>query len=308
MSAPRSPAQRQSRPVPAHQDPRLSGLIGPPPKRGRFGRRKPTVPDVEVSAGELEAIRAPLPAPRRIGVVGLKGGVGKTTLSVLLSGTLARERPEPILLVDADTTYGSFLLRTGVTPVACSADLAAMGDPGRMDVLTAAMSRTRDGYWVLPSGRNPAQSAAFGEATYVAAMKVVYRHFPLMVTDCGAGLASPLMYRVLAGCHSLVVATTPSLDGILATHNALQWLTTAGFEGLARRTVVVLTGVRRDSGFDVAETRSRLAPLCRSVAVLPYDEHLALGGYLDDNSLAAATREAATGIGALAMHAALVVD
>lgn len=295
------------RPLPPHLDPRIDGLLrpggSPAPKR-RFGRRRQPAQQ-ELPTGWPSR---PIYLPRRIGVVGLKGGVGKTTLSILMASTYARSRPEPVLLVDADTSYGSMMLRTGTTPIASSKDLAVMGDPGSLNVLAGALGRTRDGLWVLPSGRNPAESAAMDERTYVGAMRAVYQHFPIMLTDCGAGMAGPLMHRILVGCHSLVLATSPSLDGILATHNALRWLASSELVGLVSRSIVVLTGVPdRGLGIDLQATRERFAPLCKDVQVIPRDAHLSTGGFLDLDALAPETRRAATLLAASALDAALTV-
>lgn len=295
-----------------HLDPAVAGLTqAPPALRRRWPwqgpqAEQPTAADVGAWTATL---RTPVPSPRRIGVVALKGGVGKTTLSVLLAGTLARARQDPVLLFDADTTFGSLALRTGVPLSASAHELAAAGDPGRFDVLSGALARSADGAWVLPSGRDPEQSAALTETVYIGAMNAVYAHFAVMVTDCGAGLATPLMRRVVSGCHSLVLATSPSVDGILASHNVLRWLRSSGFTALADRSVVALTNVpAAGAGVDVAETMSRFGPLAGDVVAVPADEHLASGARLDLDALSEATRTAAVRLAASALGAALTAS
>jgi len=299
-----------ARPTAPHLDPVVAGLTQQPDQqRRRWARRGPGLGEQPTSA-DLAAwsamLQAPVGSPRRIGVVALKGGVGKTTLSVLMAGTVARARQDPVLLFDADTTFGSLALRTGVPLSASAHELAAAGDPGRFDVLAGALSRSRDGAWVLPSGRDPEQSAGLDEAVYIGAMNAVYRHFAVMVTDCGAGLATPLMRRVVSGCHSLVLATTPSIDGILASHNVLRWLRDSGFTALADRSIVALTNVPAGgASIDVAETTARFAPLAGEVLAVPADPHLAQGGPLDMDALAEDTRRAAVRLAASALGAAL---
>jgi MinD-like ATPase involved in chromosome partitioning or flagellar assembly len=304
-----------SEPVPGraaapHLDPAVAGLLQQPaavrrrrPWQGAPAAEQPSAADLDAWTATLST---PVPSPRRIGVVALKGGVGKTTLSVLLAGTLARARQDPVLLFDADTTFGSLALRTGVPLTASAHELAAAGDPGRFDILAGALARSGDGAWVLPSGRDPEQSAALTEAVYIGAMNAVFSHFAVMVTDCGAGLATPLMRRVVSGCHSLVLATSPSVDGILASHNVLRWLRDSGFSALADRSVVALTNVPAEgAGVDVAETLARFAPLAGDVVPVPADPHLSTGGRLDLDALAGATRTAAVRLAASALGAAL---
>jgi len=176
-------------------------------------------------------------------VIGLKGGTGKTTLAVAMARTYARARGENVLLFDADTRHGSLPLRTGVLPVASAHDLAVTGDPGRVEILAGSLGRSPDGVWVLPSGRTAAQSAEMDERVYTGAMNAVYRHFLIMITDCGAGVATPLMQRVVSGTHALVLATTATADGVLTTEGALDWLARNGYADLVRRSIVVLTNV-----------------------------------------------------------------
>ena len=293
-----------------HLDPAIAGLTAVPVRRRRlFGRGVDDL-DSEPTAAELEVLRhslaTPVPSPRRIGVVAMKGGVGKTTLAVLLASTLARSRPDPVLLFDADTTFGSLALRTGAPQAAGVSDLARAGDPGRFDVLATALGRSPEGVFVLPSGRDPEQSAALDEPTYVAAMNAVYRWFPVMVTDCGAGVATPLMRRVVSGCHTLVLATSPSIDGLLATHNVLRWLVDRGSADLARRSVVALTDVPAQGAVvDLAEARRRFAGVVGDVVTIPSDRALTVGGPVQLDALAPRTRAAAVRLAAGVLNAAL---
>lgn len=299
-----------------HLDPAVAGLAVQQRRRGAlaraFGRGldPATAGDPPPSGADVAAwtqlLATPVPSPRRTAVVALKGGVGKTTLSVLLANTLARARQDPVVLFDADTTFGSLALRTSVPLRATAHELAAAGDPGRFDVLSGVLARSADGAWVLPSGRDPDQSAALTEAVYVGAMNAVFQHFAVMVTDSGAGLATPLMRRVVSGCHSLVIATSPSIDGLLASHNALRFLADHGLAGLASRSIVAVTGVPAEGApVDLAQARARFAGLAGDFLTVPADPHLRAGGQLVLDALQPGTRAAATRLAASALGAAL---
>lgn len=312
MSSPYPPMPYSGQHGAPHLDPGVAGLDAPraPQRRRLFGRGltegEPTPSGADLAAWTA-MIGAPVPSPRRIGVVALKGGVGKTTLSVLLASTIARSRPDPVLLFDTDTTFGSLALRTGVPLQASVNELAAAGDPGRFEVLAGALARSADGAWVLPSGRDPEQSAQLTEDLYIQAMNAVFRHFAVMVTDCGAGLATPLMRRVVSGCHSLVLATSPSVDGMLAAHNVLRWLRASGFAPLADRSIVAVTNVpARGAAVDVAEARNRFAGQAGDFLTVPSDPHLATGSQLRLEMLESGTRAAAVRLAASALGAALV--
>ncbi|MDQ4037715.1 MAG: MinD/ParA family protein [Actinomycetota bacterium] len=249
---------------------------------------------------------APISSPRRLAVIGLKGGTGKTTLAVAMATTYARARGENILLFDADTRQGSLPLRTGVVPVASAHDLAVAGDPGRIEILAGSLARSFDGVWVLPSGRTAEESARMDQRVYTDAMNAVYRHFPIMITDCGAGVATPLMQRVLSGTHGLVLATTATADGVLTTESAVDWLHRMGYGELTKRSIVVLTNVYpKGAGLTLEEVQRRFASSCAAVLSIPADRHLGVGSYLDLDALAPATRAACTALAGAALRAAL---
>ncbi|MBA3369366.1 MAG: MinD/ParA family protein [Geodermatophilaceae bacterium] len=260
-------------------------------------------------AQEEEQVRSrlsiPLKSPRRIAVVGLKGGVGKSTLSVLLAGMYSKSRDEPVLLLDTDPTFGSLLLRSGVAPTHSARDLAGRGDPGDLAILTPYLARSADGAWVLPSGLDPGESARFDEATFVATMDVVHRHFAITVTDCGAGLSGGLMRQLLSGAHTLVFATSPSVDGITATYAGLRWIAERGFGALVANSFVAVTAVRRrDLPVDLAAAAKRFDGLCRGLISIPDDPHLRAGARIDQSELTEQTRLAMLRLAAEVLEAA----
>ncbi|MDQ3475132.1 MAG: MinD/ParA family protein [Actinomycetota bacterium] len=250
-------------------------------------------------------MRIPLKSPLRIAVVGLKGGVGKSTLSVLLAGMYSKSRDEPVLLLDTDPTFGSLLLRSGVAPTHSARDLAGRGDPGDLAILTPYLARSADGAWVLPSGLDPGESARFDEATFVATMDVVHRHFAITVTDCGAGLSGGLMRQLLSGAHTLVFATSPSVDGITATYAGLRWIAERGFGALVANSFVAVTAVRRrDLPVDLAAAAKRFDGLCRGLISNTDDPHLRAGARIDQSELTEQTRLAMLRLAAEVLEAA----
>jgi len=287
-------------PMAPHLDPWITELARPG-RRGILKRGGRRIKDEAAATALVAAITS----PRRLAVVGLKGGTGKTTLAVAMAMTLARARGEDVLLFDADTRHGSLPLRTGVLPVASAHDLAVTGDPGRIEILAGSLGRSPDGVWVMPSGRTASQSAEMDERVYTGAMNAVYRHFPIIITDCGAGVATPLVQRVLSGAHCLVLATTTSADGVQTTESALDWLQRTGYGALTKRSIVVLTNVDpKGPGMTLAEARRRFASSCAAVIAIPADRHLALGGRLDLDALQPTTRAAFEQLAAAVMTGA----
>src|SRR5262249_30724300 len=70
-------------------------------------------------------IRRRLRGSYEIGVVGLKGGAGKTTVTAALGSVFAQVRGDRILAVDADQAAGNLADRVGRQSAATIADLLA---------------------------------------------------------------------------------------------------------------------------------------------------------------------------------------
>ncbi|MBA3278710.1 MAG: hypothetical protein H0U22_08330 [Geodermatophilaceae bacterium] len=301
-----SPPPHSARPMAPHLDPWIAELTREASRgrRTRWSRADRRAAKRAESAAALLA--SVIVSPRRLAVIGLKGGTGKTTLAVAIAMTYARSRREHILLFDADTRHGSLPLRAGVLPVASAHDLAVTGDPGRVDILAGSLGCSPEGVWVLPSGRTATQSAEMDERVYTGAMNAVYQHFPITITDCGSGVATPLMQRVLSGAHCLVLATTATADGVLTTESTVDWLQRTGYGALTKRSIVALTNVvPKGPGLSLEEARRPFASSCAAVLAIPADRHLAVGGALDLDRLAPATRAACTELAAAALRGAL---
>ena len=176
-----------------------------------------------------------------IAVVSPKGGVGKTTLSILLAEALASLRSDVVLALDADGDYGS-LGRVGPADVAAPAAGSELARPGRDDeifidlgqgaVTFAELDRRvwklHQGARIVPSPRDPAVMARTDRAAYARVIGNLQRLAGVLVVDCGTGLAQPGVQAGILACDQLVVVTDATGATISLAQEAVSLLERAG--------------------------------------------------------------------------------
>ncbi|MFD9595938.1 MinD/ParA family protein [Kitasatospora sp. NPDC059973] len=248
-----------------------------------------------VDRERLEAVvRTPLHRSYRIAVVGLKGGVGKTSVTLALGSVLAETRSDKVIAVDANPDTGTLSGRVHRETTATVQDLlvAAPSITGYMDIRRFT-SLTPSGLEVLGNDPDPAVATAFGGEDYQRLVDLLARQYPIVLSDCGTGLLHGATRAVLDLADQLVIAATASLDGASGADATLEWLHANGYGPLARRSVTVVSGVRGTGRVVKAENLvAHFESLCRAAVVLPFDEHLALGGTFEPAKLRHRTRRA----------------
>lgn len=244
----------------------------------------------------VQRIRTPVASGHhRVAVLSLKGGVGKTTTVVGLASTLAAERGDRVVAVDASPYRGTLFEKVRLETLATVRDLLA--DRARVHRYADVRSYTTQspsGLEVLVSDRDPAVSEPFDEDDYRAAAEVLEHFYSICVTDCGTGLLHSAMTGVLGLADQIVVVSSPSVDGARSASATLDWLDAHEYGDLVRTAVVVLSSVRPRgrSTVDLDRLERHFAARCRAVLRIPYDPHLEEGAEMDLDQLRRETREA----------------
>nr|WP_051011451.1 AAA family ATPase [Corynebacterium timonense] len=258
------------------------------------GRLNPGASISEVREAQLEeAIRAPLRGDYRIAVMSLKGGVGKTTTTVALGGVFAAERGDRVIAIDANPDLGTLAQRAAVAAPATIRDLLSAPDTSRYPQVRAFTHQASSRLEVVGSERDPAVSVAFSEADYRRAVDILQHHYNIILTDCGTGLMHSAMAGVLDLANTLVLVTSPALDGAQSASATLDWLNLHGYDQLAANAVVVVSASAPGApSIDMDRLIGHFAARTRAVHTIPYDRHLAEGAVVDLGRLAPATRRA----------------
>lgn len=243
---------------------------------------------------KLELIRTPVLSCYRIAVISLKGGVGKTTTTTALGSTLATERQDKILAIDANPDAGTLGRRVRRETGATIRDLvqAIPYLNSYMDIRRFT-SQAASGLEIIANDVDPAVSTTFNDEDYRRAIDVLGKQYPIILTDSGTGLLYSAMRGVLDLADQLIIISTPSVDGASSASTTLDWLSAHGYADLVSRSITVISGVRETGKMiKVDDIVSHFETRCRGVVVIPFDEHLAAGAEVDLDMMRPKVREA----------------
>ncbi|MEJ8642248.1 MinD/ParA family protein [Streptomyces sp. MS1.HAVA.3] len=237
----------------------------------------------------------------RIAVISLKGGVGKTTTTTALGATLATERQDKILAIDANPDAGTLGRRVRRETGATIRDLvqAIPYLNSYMDIRRFT-SQAPSGLEIIANDVDPAVSTTFNDEDYRRVIETLGRQYPIILTDSGTGLLYSAMRGVLDLADQLIIISTPSVDGASSASTTLDWLSAHGYADLVSRSLTVISGVRETSKMIRTEDIvQHFETRCRGVVVVPFDEHLAAGAEVDLDMMRPKTREAYFNLSAL---------
>ena len=243
---------------------------------------------------KLALIRTPVLSCYRIAVISLKGGVGKTTTTTALGSTLATERQDKILAIDANPDAGTLGRRVRRETGATIRDLvrAIPYLNSYMDIRRFT-SQAPSGLEIIANDVDPAVSTTFNDEDYRRALDVLGKQYPIILTDSGTGLLYSAMRGVLELADQLIIISTPSVDGASSASTTLDWLSAHGYSELVERSITVISGVRETGKtVKVDDIVRHFETRCRGVVVVPFDEHLAAGAEVDLDMMRPRTREA----------------
>ncbi|AKK10097.1 MinD/ParA family ATP-binding protein [Corynebacterium uterequi] len=269
--------------------------------RATGGRLNPgDSPQVRARSALLERVRQPLRGDYRIAVMSLKGGVGKTTTTLALGAVFAHVRGDRVIAVDANPDFGTLAQRAGATSEATVRDLLAATDTSRYPQVRAYTTQAPSRLEVIGSERDPAASEAFSERDYRRTIDILQHHYNIILTDCGTGLMHSAMSGVLALANTLVLVTSPALDGAQSASATLDWLSLHGYEELASNAVVVVSSARPgQTPIDVGWLMSFFQSRTRAQQAIPFDQHLSEGSVVDLERMTAPTYQAYLELAAL---------
>ncbi|MFC9838871.1 ParA family protein [Rhodococcus sp. NPDC127530] len=295
--------------------PRANPAASDPARRGVRGRLNailelglaPKTDSLEMRLrGAQTTIARPLPEGAVITVANLKGGVGKTPMSISLAETLAEHRgPATVTCMDLGEVGGSFADRVAVPPAAGQdvASLRAGIDPTTTDARPSRLARflTRQpaGSDII-AGRAGADSPLrYDDAAALGA--ILGRHRDVLVADTGNSSHSGSWRWAITAAHAVIVPVPLRRDAAVAAQRTLATIAAVRPDVLAR-TVVVITAGPGDVPMVETEAVDAFSALRVPVCRMPFEPLFASGERIALSQLHRKTQDALT------VLAATVVD
>jgi MinD-like ATPase involved in chromosome partitioning or flagellar assembly len=234
----------------------------------------------------VSTIKGNIPGTYAIGVIGIKGGVGKTRVTAGAGTAFRKFRKEPVIAIDANPTYGG--LGRLVDPRAAKGIREFLSDP-RMTGYTRARQYTGQnpqGLEVLAGNQNVANPLALSPERFAAALAKTRKFYDLALIDCGPDIEHPVMAGVLCAVDSLVIIGSANIEGGLSAEQTINWLAARNGHELLRRSVLVINDIHGCASKKfMTHITQKLGPQVGAVKIVPWDVHLRDTATLDWEAL-----------------------
>lgn len=243
----------------------------------------------------IARVRTPLVGCRRIAVISRKGGVGKTTSTVMLGHTFAAWRGDRVVALDGNPDAGSLGYRIRRETAATVSDMLAARDKiTRYADIRAYTSQAPTRLEVVASDDDPRIATAIGEEEYRQAIEMLENHYNLILLDTGTGIMDSATRGILDVADQIVVVMGPSLDSARASSLTLDWLDEHRYGHLVRGAVAVINAVpeKEDGLVELQRIEAHFDYRCREVVRIPWDSHLDAGAETALDEVATGTRMA----------------
>ncbi|MGN9808668.1 AAA family ATPase [Micromonospora sp. BQ11] len=267
--------------------------------RARVEWRPPTVdPELERATGVL---RRDLGTPRVLAFANPKGGVHKTTATVLAAATVGSVRGRGVLAWDDNELRGTLGLRAGSARHARTirhliSDLAHIEIKDGADLLEHLddyLRHASDGsYDVLAGEESPRFAQRLDQFTVRRVLELLRRTHDVVCVDTGNNVESANWRTVMQAADQLVVTTVPREDAAFSADWMLDLLHEVGMGELADNAVTLISCPTPGRSTLQTDLERHFATRTRAVAVVPYDPALETGSSIEYPQLQAETRQA----------------
>jgi len=223
-------------------------------------------------------VKAPVEGSRRIVVISRKGGVGKTTTTLMLGHTFASFRGDRVVALDGNPDAGSLGYRVRRETAATVTDLLEGASlVQRYADIRSYTSQSPTRLEVVAADDNPRISDALGEAEYRSVVDLLEKHYNLILLDTGTGILDSATKGFLNLADQLILVAPPSLDGARASSLTFDWLEEHGYGPLVKGAVTVINACSGGGLVELERIEAHFTARCRAVVRIPWDPLLQAG-------------------------------
>jgi MinD-like ATPase involved in chromosome partitioning or flagellar assembly len=249
----------------------------------------------------VNSLRKDLGGPRVVAFANPKGGVHKTTATVLAAATVGSARGRGVIAWDDNELRGTLGLRAGSARHARTIrhlvhDLDGIEAAGGYDLLERLddyLRHASDGsYDVLAGEENPRFAQRLDPQTVRRVLELLCRTHDVICVDTGNNVESPNWRTVMQACDQLVITTVPREDAAFTADWMLDLLHENGLGPVVDNAVTLLSCPTPNPGPMLTDLQRHFSTRTRAVAVVPYDAALESGSSIEYSMLQPATRAA----------------
>ncbi|TQS41750.1 chromosome partitioning ATPase [Cryptosporangium phraense] len=251
----------------------------------------------------IEVIRGDVGRPKAVAFVNPKGGVHKTTATVLAAATLGSVRGGGVLAWDDNELRGTLGLRAGTARHArtikhlihdlTDVETAINQGHGIAEVLENYLRHSNDGSFdVLAGDEDPRVARALDPDTVRRLMTLLTRAYDIVCVDTGNNVESPNWKTVIEQTDRMVITTLPREDSAFTADWMLDLLEEDGYADLVADGVTILSCPSPIPSPLLDELVDHFSHRTRAVAVIPYDPALESGSTISFSGIAEQTRRA----------------
>ena len=249
----------------------------------------------------VAVLRRKIGRPRVLAFANPKGGVHKTTATVLAAATIGSVRGRGVLAWDDNELRGTLGLRAGSARHARTirhlvSDLMQIENLHGDDLihrLDDYLRHASDGsYDVLAGEENPRFAQRLDQHTVGRVTDLLRRTHDVICVDTGNNVESVNWQTVMKTADQLVITTVPREDAAFTADWMLDLLDDSGMQDLVANAVTLISCPSSGRLPLLDDFSKHFATRTRAVAVVPYDPALEVGSSIEYNLLQPETRQA----------------
>lgn len=220
------------------------------------------------------------------------GGYGKTTIALLMAMELASQKKTRVVAIDAAPGYGSLADRAGHREapgtVRTAVEAARAGGDVRIHDHAISMRRGLD---LLASDNTATADSILTGPDYELLIQHALGQYDIVVTDCSAGLTSPVATSALDAADSLVIVSEGG-GGVRSTTWLANYLTHQSrthphLKDLLAAAVIVVNSQHVSTNTNLDTVVSFYQRIVRDVLQLGFEQSLEGGAVIDPKRLSA---------------------